>query len=77
MEIYHIIFHSKFNGPQPIWTVHLLDIFLLNIDKDAFGNVFIGNDRNHGCHFSMMRFDADNNTLWYVDSLGWDIPNNL
>ena len=51
--------------------------FLLNIGKDSLGNVFIGNDRNHGYHFSMMWFDVDTNTLWYGDSLGWDIPNNL
>ena len=51
--------------------------FLLNIGKDSLGNVFIGNDRNHGCHFSMMWFDVNTNTLWYGDSLGWDIPNNM
>ena len=38
--------------------------FLLNIGKDSLGDVFIGDDRSHGCHFSLMWFDIDTNTLW-------------
>ena len=52
-------------------------VFLLNIGKESLGNVFIGNDRNHECHFSMMWFAVDTNTLWYSDSFKWDIPNDL
>ena len=49
------------NIPQPVQRVTAKRectpsrlFFLLNIGKDSLGNVFIGNDRNHGYHFSMM-----------------------
>ena len=58
-------------------TIPLKVCFILNVGRDANGDVIIGSCNKPGCHFALVVLDTVTKKLTYPDSLAWKPPTNL
>ena len=49
----------------------------LNVGHNADGTCFVSDDKRDGTHWALLTVDLINCKVYYGDSLGWTLPNNL
>ena len=61
------------------WTLSTVKrlIFVMNVGKDMNNNVYIGNAKRRGSHWTLSVVDLTSGHAFYCDSLAWGLPKEL